>query len=56
MFEMASSIALPQQGDLWHKLRNGQVPPLRSEYSRELETLILQVRFSYLYGTLVYNT
>jgi hypothetical protein len=44
MLELATGVALPAEGDDWHLLRNGHLPPLPEEYSQDLVSAIAQVR------------
>ncbi|RLN92309.1 hypothetical protein BBJ28_00008786 [Nothophytophthora sp. Chile5] len=44
MLEIATGVTLPSAGDQWHALRQGSLPLLPSEYSKELGSLIRQLR------------
>lgn len=43
MLQMATRMELPASGELWHALRNGNVPDLPAVYSADLAKLIKQV-------------
>lgn len=43
LLELTTNISLPQDGDFWHDLRNGNSPSIGKAYSRKLDELIKQV-------------
>lgn len=43
MVQMATRMELPDSGELWHALRNGDLPDLPVVYSTDLAKLIKQV-------------
>ncbi|KAG6974546.1 hypothetical protein JG687_00000297 [Phytophthora cactorum] len=42
LLEIATGMVLPEAGDKWHDLRNGDLPSLSPEYSKELSEMIRQ--------------
>ncbi|KAF4033427.1 Ribosomal protein L26 [Phytophthora infestans] len=43
MLEIATGMVLPEAGKKWHDLRDGELPSLSSEYSKELSEMIQQM-------------
>ncbi|KAG3121468.1 hypothetical protein PI125_g247 [Phytophthora idaei] len=43
LLEIATGMVLPEAGNKWHDLRNGDLPSLSPEYSKELSEMIRQM-------------
>ncbi|CAM9745302.1 unnamed protein product [Chrysoparadoxa australica] len=43
VYEIASGIVLPGEGEGWHDLRDGRVPPLPQRFGRDLNRLVLSL-------------